>query len=512
MPWALSHSWLESADLASLRDGALQAAAEESEQQEVCEEAPQMFDVTEFQAGLPPVWEEGPPEVEQHSARVLASQASPPVPDDDGSAEVISVHSSSTPTSAQSRPSPLKRSSGVDATLARAALFEGAHAAAVGSSASAAADLASLPGSISQLRDPRLHGVGMPLAPAGFTGRGPFWTCGPKRRANAQASVGEGGGSSSSSSRPESNAAAFSSGAASVAGECIDLLAQAIQAGADARPPEQELTTVLLETKEQRIQWREFLSEAVARSGSSAIFASYDVEAEPPRYNRPPCSRSAARARAEVAGAGEEANDSAAAAADTAAVPAASSTALPAVRSPSPAPPLPGGGKGPRPHVVAPNGAGWSPVMGSVRRRLPEPNSSEKASADTGGWWFETCKPRTARPLQEWAGSTCSPARPVPFGQSESEDCSVAWGPESESTECLREEQAADPSSPTVLLGCPPPLEEATGDVAKAADPHCPTLLPRPAPSLVVAEADAYAPKGQLLCAPASSRRPAPAG
>merc|ERR1711904_48497 len=54
--------------------------------------------------------------------------------------------------------------------------------------------------------------------------------------------------------------------------------------------PESELTTVPLETKEQRLDWRDFLCEMVASNNALTLFQSYDVGADEPQYSRPPPS------------------------------------------------------------------------------------------------------------------------------------------------------------------------------------------------------------------------------
>lgn len=54
--------------------------------------------------------------------------------------------------------------------------------------------------------------------------------------------------------------------------------------------PESELMTVQLRTREQRLDWRDFLCEAVAGCKAASLFQLYDTEAEPPRYARPPPS------------------------------------------------------------------------------------------------------------------------------------------------------------------------------------------------------------------------------
>merc|ERR1712232_1281664 len=49
-------------------------------------------------------------------------------------------------------------------------------------------------------------------------------------------------------------------------------------------------TTVVMETKEQRLQWRDFLSEAVSKSCASTLYTAFDVDAQPPQYARPQLS------------------------------------------------------------------------------------------------------------------------------------------------------------------------------------------------------------------------------
>jgi hypothetical protein len=54
--------------------------------------------------------------------------------------------------------------------------------------------------------------------------------------------------------------------------------------------PETEIMTVPLRTKEQRVDWRDFLCEMVATKKASSLYLLYDVDAEPPPYERPPPS------------------------------------------------------------------------------------------------------------------------------------------------------------------------------------------------------------------------------
>mmetsp|Transcript_7365 Transcript_7365/g.16120 ORF Transcript_7365/g.16120 Transcript_7365/m.16120 type:complete len:962 (-) Transcript_7365:245-3130(-) len=72
---------------------------------------------------------------------------------------------------------------------------------------------------------------------------------------------------------------------------CMGMLATALDVpGGKDQVPDNELSTISLETKEQRLMWRDFLSEAVSQSCTSRLFASYDVEASPGHYPRPPPS------------------------------------------------------------------------------------------------------------------------------------------------------------------------------------------------------------------------------
>jgi len=129
---------------------------------------------------------------------------------------------------------------------------------------------------------------------------------------------------------------------ASVVGQCLELLAKAVDAAADAAPPETELTAVRLETKEQRLQWRDFLIETVSKRCANSLYESYDVEAEPPGYAKPPLS-----ARQAVASEG---------------------VSIPHAAPNRSSPQLP-------PTVVAPHGAGWSPLGAGVINRHNSPNS-----------------------------------------------------------------------------------------------------------------------------------------
>lgn len=262
-------------------------------------------------------------------------------------------------------------------------------------------------------RDMHIHGAAKKSG-IGFDGHGPFWTCsttpqsredhvgghGASRSEDGKnsssvtshvqdlvgAALSHAGGAGVGSTLPVMAAAAEVSGVNTshlasrislVIGDCIDLLAKAIDMPADSAPPEEELTTVLLETKEQKLQWRDFLTETVSKRCASTLYKSYDVEAEPPRYVRPPLSTQQSSSGASSSNAG---------------VSPGKDTGL---RGPGPS-----SADQPKqkqvPHVVAPRGAGWSPLASAVRR---EP----RAPSAPGDWWFPGCNGRTGLP--EWGPS-----------------------------------------------------------------------------------------------------------
>lgn len=205
-------------------------------------------------------------------------------------------------------------------------------------------------------RDPIIHGGNdVPTTFVGFLGTGPFWTVGstPSRARparpgdrdevvahyNAFTTTGSKVDPATSAHGPGAPAAIAAKGVATVTAlaasapdisgkinsaiqGCIDLLARAIDVQATPEPPEEELTMVAMETVEQRLQWREFLSDSVSNRCANTLYLSYDVDSEPPLYPRPPPSQH----RKDVDKAGDDLTP----------------------RMPH------------MPHVVAPNGAGWA--------------------------------------------------------------------------------------------------------------------------------------------------------
>jgi len=156
--------------------------------------------------------------------------------------------------------------------------------------------------------------------------------------------------------------------------ECMELAAQAINVIPDSAPPEEELTTVLLETKEQKLHWRDFLTETVSTYKANNLFKNYDVEADPPRYSRPPLSRP--QAGLGKGGAGAKG-------------PSPLNVGhMPRRKDPTP------------PQVVAPRGAGWSPILGGTRTS-PAPSTSNSRFAPCS-FWLRGCM----RPGQTPTSST----------------------------------------------------------------------------------------------------------
>jgi len=201
------------------------------------------------------------------------------------------------------------------------------------------------------------HGSVRPTT-VGFNGKGPFWTCDreavqslrEKRRGKNSLANGDGasrpgdqacGSATACIESTSENCAqgSITSRATRFLGSCVDMLAGALSASADASPPDSELTTVLLETKEQRLHWREFLCESVSKSSATNLYSAFDVEAEPPRYARPPVSS---------------------------AIPPQSAQEAPAAAV----------------HLVAPHGAGWSESTAPQSMIRPETSSGITSEAD----------------------------------------------------------------------------------------------------------------------------------
>ena len=67
---------------------------------------------------------------------------------------------------------------------------------------------------------------------------------------------------------------------------CIDLLAEALEVPADAEVQDSELATVCFETREQRLVWRDILSEAVSQHEMKTLCSLFYVESSPGSYPR----------------------------------------------------------------------------------------------------------------------------------------------------------------------------------------------------------------------------------
>lgn len=152
-------------------------------------------------------------------------------------------------------------------------------------------------------RDSELHGAeSLPDAKRGFLGRSPFWTCGANpnghivlrgsQPAGSRAPPGSSGVLGTVGESSEVSAGAdLAAQLRSTFGGALDFLAGAsLGSLAESDPPEEELTGIAMGTREQRLQWRDFLNEAVSSSCATSLFVAFDVEAEPPTYMRPPAS------------------------------------------------------------------------------------------------------------------------------------------------------------------------------------------------------------------------------
>mmetsp|Transcript_74107 Transcript_74107/g.146836 ORF Transcript_74107/g.146836 Transcript_74107/m.146836 type:complete len:750 (+) Transcript_74107:113-2362(+) len=277
-------------------------------------------------------------------------------------------------------------------------------------------------GSLSSRDATQLHGIGSRLQGNGFIGQGPFWTCGSSMSCNASRHPGAAatctadGPSASTDSRcsqPQKDGVTLASTSATLVAskdaqadvasrisatiaECMELAAQAINITPDSAPPEEELTTVLLETKEQKLHWRDFLAETVSTYKANNLFKSYDVEADPPRYSRPPLSRPQA---------GFSPKDG-----KRATLPAGAKGPsplnvghMPRRKDPTP------------PQVVAPRGAGWSPILGGASKRRSRAETTPSSRLAACSFWFRGC----VRPGQS---PTSTPLRC-------SEDCAADFEP-----------------------------------------------------------------------------------
>lgn len=94
-----------------------------------------------------------------------------------------------------------------------------------------------------------------------------------------------------SAAAPQRDGATWSGGLSGGPLRCLGDVVDAVDRDYELEVPEAELSTVHIETWEQRLDWRSFLSEAVASSRARQLFKAFDVEAEPPQYVRPPPSK-----------------------------------------------------------------------------------------------------------------------------------------------------------------------------------------------------------------------------
>mmetsp|Transcript_107831 Transcript_107831/g.168434 ORF Transcript_107831/g.168434 Transcript_107831/m.168434 type:complete len:681 (-) Transcript_107831:94-2136(-) len=340
---------LGAGDLASLRemaveaatsntDGTHQASSSWSGAVEGTTTVPSMWSVSS--AGSPPVVPETAPPAPSLFANLdtaMQARSRSQAPDDEGHGDIAPVHSSLATTS----PS-LHQSLRQDrATPGSEALFSG----------SAVSSLAKTSNMLKEQL--QMHGQGNAHNDVRLLGSGPFWTCGTTPNLRQHRCAATSGRTTLGGILRGSNASVAAATSRpfdllSIFGGCSGFLSTAIDMSDEPEPPDDELTTVLLETKEQRLQWRDFLSEAVSKCRANALFASYDVDADPPRYARPPMS----------------------------AAPVSSEKVEMMVRSYRQA------GRSP-PHVVAPCGAGFSELSASCQGEstssgLSRPNEKQQ--------------------------------------------------------------------------------------------------------------------------------------
>lgn len=278
---------LGAGDLATLREMAVEAAttkAGNAQGHSSSVGVPSMWSVSSM-GSAPTVPQSAPPaeSMMNGDGALQARSRSGAAPDEEGNNDIAPVHSSLSTTS----PS-------LHQTLRQDRANPGSEALFSGMAVNSIAKTSNM------LKEQlQMHGAGNAHASVGILGSGPFWTCGStpnlrQHRCAATSSRTALGGILRGRGAP--NAAAisspfdFSSKISSILGSCTSVLSTAIDVSDEPEPPDDELTTVLLETKEQRLQWRDFLSEAVSKCRANALFASYDVEADPPRYARPPMS------------------------------------------------------------------------------------------------------------------------------------------------------------------------------------------------------------------------------
>eukprot|EP00928_Gymnodinium_smaydae_P002098 TRINITY_DN10737_c0_g1_i1.p1 TRINITY_DN10737_c0_g1~~TRINITY_DN10737_c0_g1_i1.p1 ORF type:complete len:333 (-),score=62.53 TRINITY_DN10737_c0_g1_i1:101-1099(-) len=217
----------------------------------------------------------------------------------------------------------------------------GASAAAASASADWHSAAATAPASTSRSWPERLLSTVLPGESRDLSGKlerdpsasDPFWVLEPSR---GGARAGAGAGSDS----------AFS--AALLPGRCMSDAVAAVNMGTDDIVPDAEIMSIQLQTREQRLDWRDFLCEAVAGNKTALLYRLYSTEADSPEYARPPRS-------------------------------------LP--RKADPTHSSPGlASSAPCPKIVAPRGAGWRLPDGNGRTSPPSsPVSSLRTGATAGG-------------------------------------------------------------------------------------------------------------------------------
>mmetsp|Transcript_47947 Transcript_47947/g.126491 ORF Transcript_47947/g.126491 Transcript_47947/m.126491 type:complete len:241 (+) Transcript_47947:1514-2236(+) len=146
------------------------------------------------------------------------------------------------------------------------------------------------PAQIGEGKELPIETVAKDAGPRRCTSIDPFWKhtdLGPTTvgRENGRGSLLDEGGSLTAGLL-----AAASPGSTGGALRCLSDVVDAADREQELLVPETDLTMVHMESWEQKLDWRSFLSEAVATSKARQLFTAFDVEADPPPYARPPPS------------------------------------------------------------------------------------------------------------------------------------------------------------------------------------------------------------------------------
>uniref|UniRef100_A0A7S1A2I2 Uncharacterized protein n=1 Tax=Noctiluca scintillans TaxID=2966 RepID=A0A7S1A2I2_NOCSC len=116
--------------------------------------------------------------------------------------------------------------------------------------------------------------------------QGPFWSASITPRCRASRS----GSAPNPVAQGVSENTATLAQVTSLATSCVRLMSQTLDITPEVSIADSELTTIRMETREQRMQWRDFLSDSVSQFRANFLFNSFDAESSPGQYARPPLS------------------------------------------------------------------------------------------------------------------------------------------------------------------------------------------------------------------------------